>query len=137
MKKLMGLSLLALGLLMASHSEASSVRGAKQVSNVAYTTTVSTISLTPAVLYSVIMSTGAASEYFGVFDSSQAVNVAAACVTSTCGFKARVFYAATSTNTVIQFDPPLQMNTGLMIAPSAATGLVSVVYEKGRITQGY
>lgn len=137
MKKLMGLFLLSLGfLLLSSSSEAAgATRGAKGGYALNYTTTVSTISTSAAVLYQVVMSSGAASEYVALFDASTAGTKAAGTVDSS--LKGRLFYSSATANTVISFDPPMQFTKGLIVGPSANTGASLFIWEPGRVPTGY
>jgi len=135
MKKL--LFVLALGIVCVGSSQAAgAARGAKGMTAVNYTTTASSVSVAgPVALYSVILSSGAASEYVALFDASATGALTSASTGSS--FRTRVFYNSASSNTIVNFDPPLQFNNGLVTAGSAATGAVLFVYEKGRIVQGY
>lgn len=140
MKKLIGLSLLVgLGLALSTNAQAASgVRGSK--------TSVMTfnnigpigVSTGPAVLYSVIIGTGAVTDFVALFDSGSANGLLATSQLATVGFKMRIYASSTTQATQVSFDPPLQFNNGIMAAN--ATTLISslVVFEKGRaIGQGY
>lgn len=122
-----------------THLEAAgAARGAKTTVNVSYTTTVSTVAAGTAVaVYSVVMSTGAAGEFIALFDTSAVGGITSGNTSVVGGFKTRLYYSSTTANTTINFDPPLQFNSGLIVAPSAVTGQSLFTYEKGRVTQGY
>lgn len=130
------LGALVLGLGMAGRSEAAgATRGAKAVATLTYTTTVSTVSLGASVLYAVTLSTGASGEYVAFFDTSTATGITS--TLSTAPLKTRVFFGSTTANTVVNFDPPLQFNNGIVAVDSAITGQSAITYERGRVVSGY
>lgn len=135
-KLLLSIGLFGLFLLCGTSAQAAGpTRGAKASVALSYTTTVSTVSARgPAVLYSVILSTGASGEFVALFDSATVNGLASGTLTN---MKTRCVYASTSANTQCNFDPPLQFVNGIMAAPSAATGQALIVYEIGRIVNGY
>lgn len=123
--------LFVLGLLvMAGVSEAASGRGgAKAYKNVGYSVAVSTVANGPAVLYEVILASGASGEWISLFD---AANMAGKDAYTTTGLVARFLYPSTTANTVIVLDPPLQFNSKMYAVGSAVTGSATFVYEGGR-----
>jgi hypothetical protein len=141
MKKLMGLSFLALGLLvMANRADAASpARGAKGSTSILYTTTVSTISLNPAVLYSVICSSPTtAGDYVVLFDSSTSIGISSGMATSPLKTKIILSSSTSASNAgKIDYDPPLQFSKGIIAVLSAATNSCMFVWESGHVTQGY
>jgi hypothetical protein len=137
MNKLMAFLLLGLGLVMLpSRGEcAAAARGAKNYSTSTFTTTASSVSVSGAgVVYGVILGTGTAgTDFLSLFDAS---SIAALTSTST-SFKVRVNVSSATQNTIVSFDPPLQFNSGIVAANSAATLWSTVIYEKGRLPTAY
>lgn len=135
MKKI--LVVLLLGLAWAGTSEAANpTRGAKGMATAAYTVQMTTVSASAAVVYSVFISSGQPQiEYVVLFDSATAVGNSA----TFRGSSFRTMCGATSTTTVTQcnYDPPLQFNNGVIAAQATAVTHSLIVYEKGRVTQGY
>lgn len=144
MKKLIvGVSLL-MGMCFLSSSRAqaaSGVRGAKTSLAVNYTTTISTVALqTPAVLYSVILGTGiAGTDYVALFDTGAvAIPTIAANTTATAAnLKMRLYFVGLASQTVVNFDPPIQFNNGIVAGLLSSGNAALFVFEKGRVTQGY
>lgn len=138
MKKFLALSFLALGLLIgAGRSEAASPsRGAKQLFPINYTVTASspTARAGPITVYSVIMSTGAGGDYVALFDTNTVTGVTATLLTT---MTTRCMAASTIATTMCNYDPPLQFRLGLGAILSSALNQALIVYEPGRVTQGY
>lgn len=141
MKKLLGVSLAVVLCFGASMSHAAgAARGAKPSVAVNYTTTVSTIALqTPAVLYSVILGTGVAGDFVAIFDTGAVAipNINSGQISSASNLKMRLYNVGAASQTIVNFDPPLQFNNGIIAAPSTALGAYLFVFERGRVTQGY
>lgn len=141
MKKLISFGMVVLGfLLLSSKAEAGSPsRGAKASFSLNYTTTISSVVLNgPAVVYAVYQATGAASEFVALFDSATVAGINVTTTQTANVLKSRCFFGSTTANSVgCVFDPPLQFNNGIIAADSAATGQSLIVYEKGRLNQGY
>lgn len=146
MKKLMGYSLamLGLGLLMVGKAEAVGVRGAKPVQTINVTPLVVGISTGaaqtsasfPAAVYSVMVGTGAVTDFVAIFDTATAVGINA--VLQTNGFVMRLYATSATQPTQYSFDPPLQFARGLVAANATALVGSFVTYEKGRPAgQGY
>lgn len=134
MKKL--LFVLLLGAVWAGTSEAAGpTRGGKGSVALNYSTTVTTVTVGAGVVYSVIIASGAASEYVVLFDSATTVGLAATTNNST--LKTRCLASSTTGTTQCNYDPPLQFNNGIIAAGSAITAQSLIVYERGRVTQGY
>lgn len=152
MKKLLSLSLMALGVLcLTRQAEASVVaRMPKEVFVSTYTTglvqvtpSVSSLAVTaaqyqPGAVYQVIQASGAASEYFAMYDSSSTASIV-------CGqappsplqqLGPRLLFGSTTAETITTFDPPLIFHNGLVVCDSAVTGSASVTYELGRGLSG-
>jgi hypothetical protein len=133
MKKLLMAALL-LGVVCVAKSEAGV---AKNYYSEKYATTISTVVIGDAALYSVMLGTGAAGEFINFFDTANVTGLATTYITSS-PFVFRLLYStvtpsgATVGNTLYKFDPPIQFNNGIMIAPSAATGTALITYEVGR-----
>jgi hypothetical protein len=127
MKKLLFSLVVAFGLGLVNRAEAASARGeARTGTAVNYTTTVSSISTTAAMVYQVVLSTGASTEYVALHDAASSAAL------SNTTLKTRVVYSSTTQNTVVTFDPPLQFNRGVYAVPSAATGQALIIFGKGR-----
>lgn len=132
MKVLLAAVVLALGMSVKSEA-AGSNRGAKGYAANNYTTTISTLSYGPSVVYGVIMSSvTTAGDYTVLWDSGSATGYTIGVAT---GLIARLI-GSTSSQYIV-FDPPLQLKNGIAIGNSAATNAAVVIYEKGRVTQGY
>lgn len=131
-------ALFLMGSLMGAVYAASGVRGAKAATSIATTTSVIGVSSGPAVLYSVLMSSGAVNDFVVFFDSNSAVGITNTSMASALGYRMR-FYSVgfTSATTVYTLDPPVQFYNGMMVSPSAIGLSTMITYEKGRITQGY
>lgn len=135
MKKII-FGLFALLAISAVNAEAASgVRGAKGSFALNYTTTVSTvIARSPAAVYAVVLSTGAAGEFVALWDAATVTGGQNA--QTLTNLKTRCQFSASS-NTFCNYDPPLQFINGVIVAESAAAGQALVIYEPGRVTQGY
>lgn len=137
MKKLMAVLLLGVAC-MAVSSKAQAVsaaaRGAKYMANVSYTTTVSSVSVSgPAAVYGVILGTGVAgTDYMAIFDRASIGNATVQGNTMI----ARIYASSTTQNTYVQFDPPLQFNSGIVAGNSTNAIWGTIIYEKGRVTNG-
>lgn len=130
--------LFALGLVMSlfGMAHASANRGGKAMVSATQATTGVIISSGPAVLYSVIMGTGAVTDFVTIFDT----NTTAALTSGsqlTGNFRMRAYPTSATANTQITFDPPLQFKTGIYVIPGTALGTAVFTWEPGRITQGY
>jgi hypothetical protein len=138
LNKLIGLLVLGFGVLVVtdSHAAAAPARGAKNIASVNYTTTASTVAANgAAVVYGLILSTGTAgTDFTALFDAATAASIAAG---NNTNMKARVNVSSATQNTIVVFDPPLQFNTGVIVANSSAANWALVIYEKGRIPNGY
>jgi len=97
-----------------------------------YTTNIIGVSTGPAVLYGVILSSGATGEFVAFFDTNTVQGIAA---NSSNVLVTKFFFVANGSGTVIPLDPPIQFNVGLFAADSAATGQSVILYEKGRRAQ--
>lgn len=130
------MSVLMLGLfLVGSAYAASGVRGAKAMTTSTQTASGVIIASGPVVLYSVIIGTGAVTDFVTIFDTNTtAALVAASQLTG--NFRGRLYPTSATANTNIVFDPPLQFRAGLYAIPATALGTYTFVWEGGRITQG-
>lgn len=137
MKKL--LFVLLLGVVWAGTSEAAGpTRGAKGSYMLSYATTVSSPTATagPFVVYGVVVSTGASGDYVALFDSSTVTGLTFNSTTAGV-FKGRCYASTTTAATFCNYDPPLQFNLGLQAALSTANDHALIIFERGRVTQGY
>ena len=136
MRKL--LVVLLLGVIWAGKSEAAGpTRGAKGSISMVYALSGSSVAIVSgsAVVYSIIMSTGATGDFVVLFDSASLNGLAS--TTSTSVMKTRCMAGSTITTTMCNYDPPLQFNLGLAAVNSTVNNSALIVYEKGRVTQGY
>lgn len=139
MKKLIGFSLLVLafGLFYKPPTveAVQAARGAKMSTSILFTVTPASVSVSgPAVVYGVILSSGTAgTDYVVLFDSG----AIAGNLPTTMTFKTKIIASSATQNTVVSFDPPLQFNSGIIAANNAATLWSTIIWEKGRVTQGY
>lgn len=118
---------LVIGTVSLSHA-AAAVRGGKPYKSINFSATAVIACKGPAVLYSVVSSTGATSDYV-VFRDSATANTSSTPVV-------RVGLATTGV-TNVTFDPPIQFVNGISVNAPAGVEIVSVTCESGRITQGY
>lgn len=143
MKKLIAAAALVFGLFLGSHLTPSAqavnpVVSPKPSGVLSYTTTASTFTIGPTVLYAVNLTTGATQEFVAIFDTNTATgyNGAGTAITSqttssASGFKFRVYYSSVTANTQYRFDPPLQLYYGLQAVDSAGSGAALFEYEQG------
>lgn len=117
------------GLAMAGSAYAANgVRGAKAKRTINFSATAVLPCSGPGAVYSVIVSTGAATDYAVLRDSNTANTTSAIALS----------LAANTTNTAqLTLDPPLQFTNGISFNVPATMNAASVVYECGRVTQGY
>ena len=99
-----------------------------------YSTTPTLVASGPGAVYQVVMATGTASEYVILVDSASVTGVVA--TSNSKAITPRLFYGSTTASTVITFDPPIVFRNGLVVAPLANTGQLSVSYETGRSIGG-
>ena|SRR5579872_2590672 len=96
----------------------------------------------PGVVYQVILSSGASSEFVILVDSTNCTGITAGQnpgTTPTQGYTSltsHLLYGSTTANTTITFDPPLRFDQGLCFVDSAGTGQAAVTYELGRGVSG-
>jgi hypothetical protein len=94
----------------------------------------------PGALYQVTLSSGAASEFIELFDSTFTItNCALAAGTQIANqnlVTPRLLYGSTTANTVFTFDPPIRFDWGLWMCDSAQTGQAGITYELGRGISG-
>ena len=113
---------------------ASGVRGAKSAVTFV-STTPQTITKSPSAVYSVVLGTGAVTDYVVLFDSA---NATAAVVTQNSGnFRGKYYPSSATANTQITFDPPLQFANGITAVSATSLVPTTVVYEIGRVNSGY
>lgn len=156
MKKLLSFTLMAFGLLlMPSKAHAGWYKGApKEVFVTPYSTLGSTVTPTvstntpiaaqymPGVVYQVVLSSGAASEYIVLYDSTNCTGLTTTTAVGNLPAQTyqnlgpRIFYVSTTSNTVVTFDPPIRFDQGLCVIDSAITGQASITYELGRGISG-
>lgn len=155
--RLFGSILLAFGLVaMGSLATRASVvaRSPKEVYVLSYTTTVSTVTpaissnaatnaaFQPGAVYQLLFSTGAAGEYFEMYDSTGTVGISCGAPANGSAqlllgprFMLPQLITSTTTSGVV-FDPPLVFHNGLVACDSAVTGQTSISYELGRGLSG-
>jgi hypothetical protein len=126
-KKLLAVSLVVA--LAGMAYAAPGVRGAKGYKNITASATAIGVCLAPGggALYSVVASTGAATDYIVFRDSNTANTTSTELIRIGQG-------VATLTN--VTFDPPIQFKNGIVANAPATTGSVVWTYECGRVTQG-
>lgn len=134
MKKL--LVVLALALLWSGKANAD--RGAKAMSAINYTTNLSTVTVKAAVLYGIVISSSPSTDWLTIYDSNTAVGYTAGGVAAgTTGQRVRILLSTGSVNAPYTFDPPLQFEKGIIAGVSNAADAVTLIWEPGRIIQGY
>jgi hypothetical protein len=152
MKKTLSLILAAFGLFcLASRSDAATyARGPKEIKNIGFTTTITTItansfntvslstSSMPGAVYDVYLGTGAAGDYCVLYDTNVALFLTAPTggqnLSSQLG--PRLFMGSSAATTVIPFDPPLIFYSGLYAACTTAGDSAAVEFETGRGLSG-
>lgn len=127
---------MVIGLMSAVYA-ASGVRGAKATTSIAGTTSIIGVSSGPAVLYGVLLSSGTAFDFTVFFDSNSAVGLVSGSMTS-AAYRGRFYSTGISSGTALfNLDPPWQFTNGLMVSNSVVGTAAVIIYEKGRVTQGY
>jgi hypothetical protein len=140
MRKIIGFCLvITLGLCF-MNAIVSAQSGAKASKLITNTTNVVGISTGPAVLYSVIYGTAPVSDYLVFFDTDSVSGYTTATGGNTLKFK--LFISSNTawtpgTSQIYRFDPPIQFNLGLFVAPASVGSNAAIVYEKGRVVEGY
>lgn len=148
-KLFVGLVLAFVGIGMASYLQASVVaRSPKRVSNILYTTTVSSISVVnttgavvaamqePGAVYQVMLSTGAVGDYFVLYDTGNVLGISLAAGPASAQLTGKIFVSTNTANTLITFDPPIMFFNGLVGILSSANTAASVTWESGRGLSG-
>jgi len=115
---------------------ASGVRGAKGFKVLTQSTTALAVATGPTAVYSIVIGTGAVTDYVVLLDSANATAATVANQLGT-GFRGRFYPSSATQNTAILFDPPLQFNNGVTAIAATALGTYLISYELGRVTQGY
>jgi hypothetical protein len=130
MKKLMGLVLLALMLGMVSRSEAamSSARGAKYFKTINFSASASLLCKGPGVVYSILTSTGAVTDYVVLRDSATA---------NTSSTVAVSFSPSATLTQNITLDPPLQFKNGISVNAPATNSWELVTFDCGVEVEGF
>lgn len=126
----LGLMVLVAGGLHAAANQ----RGAKGTTNVGQSTNPIGVSSATATLYSVIVGTGAVTDFVTLFDSASVSGLTSGALTG--NFKARVYPSSATQNTQITFDPPLLFKNGIIAIPATALVNYLFVWESGRAVQG-
>ena len=96
----------------------------------------------PGAVYQVTLSSGAASEYILMVDTTNCTGITATMAVGNSPTQTyqmigpRLIYASTTANTTFTFDPPIRFDQGLCVIDSAATGGASITYELGRGLSG-
>ena len=156
MKKLLSFTLMAVGLLMMPHQAhavwyrgapkevfvSSPTTGGIQLTPNISTNATSNAAYNPGAIYQVILSSGAASEYIVMYDSTNCTGLAT--TTAIGNLPAQTYgnlgphliYSSTTANTVVTFDPPIRFDQGLCFFDSATSGSASITYELGRGVSG-
>lgn len=90
----------------------------------------------PGAVYQVTLSSGAASEFVLLVDSSACQGLTATLTTGITQVGPRLLYNSTTASTVYTFDPPINFYNGLMEIDSAVTGQAAITWEEGRTVGG-
>lgn len=136
-------SVAALALLAVVVQAAPGVRGAKgsvsifgSASPVGVSTGTYASLKNPGVLYSVVIGTGAVTDFVVLFDTNSAVGLTSA-LQGTNGYVMRLYASSATQNTQYTFDPPIQFNNGIIAGNSTVLMSSVITYEKGRQPNGY
>jgi hypothetical protein len=128
---------LGVALFLAVAAYAAQVRGAKGITSTYGSTSAVMVSSGPTAVYSVMIGTGAVTDFVVLFDSNSTNGITSLLQTSASGYRVRVYASSATQPTQVTLDPPWQFNNGL-VAINATGVMTSVIgYEKGRVTQGY
>lgn len=115
-------------------------RSPKKVQCTNYSTTIQTAVVGPGALYAVLLGTGASNEFLAVFDSATITGLTTSSSVAQIGphwFEGNPAAAVSwSSNSLYNFDPPIEFLNGLMFGNSAATGQGCVEFEQGRGLSG-
>lgn len=125
-----------LGFLAVASNAAPGVRGSKGMTLMTGAVTTVGISTGPAVLYSVVLGTGAVTDFVAIFDSATPTGLSAILQTQASGYKGRIYPSSATQNTNVVFDPPLQFNKGIVAIQSTALVPALFVWESGRSPNG-
>lgn len=134
MNKLIGCSALvaAMWLCFGVSAEAASARGgAKPMKVVSVSTTQTPVSEGPTTVYSIMLGTGAVTDYVVLVDSANATAWAVASQSTANGFRGRFYPGSATVNSNLVFDPPLLFANGLTMINSTVLMTAGVVYEPG------
>lgn len=139
MKKLIVLSLAFMGLCMVgTKSEAApGVRGGKAVAANLQSTTANVVTKGPATVYSVVIGTGAVTDFIVLFDSANATAATSVPQSAASGYRGRYYASSATANTQFTFDPPLIFTNGLTAVNSTSVMSAIITYESGKAVQGY
>lgn len=139
MNKKLEMALLSLGFVLLSGSAVyagSGVRGAKAHKVISQSTAVNTIASGPVTIYSVVIGTGAVTDYVVLLDSANATAATAAAQVVANGYRGRIHASSATQNTNIVFDPPLQYQNGLTAINATAVMTSGITYQPGRDISG-
>lgn len=136
MKKLIVLSMAMLGLAVVSEA-APGVRGAKAVVPALQSTTAVIASKSPATVYSVIIGTGAVTDFVVLFDSANATAQTSVPQTAASGYRGRFYASSATAVTQVSFDPPLYFKNGVTAVNSTLLMSSFITLESGKAVQGY
>lgn len=124
-------------LLAGAANAAPGVRGAKPFVSTFGTTSAVMVSSGPTTVYSVVLGTGAATDFAVLYDSGSTNGITAAgLLQSSGGFKLRLYSTSTANGNVV-FDPPLIFRNGVVLGNATAVMTSIVTYEKGVASSGY
>ena len=130
MKKSMGivLGVISVAFLAVSVNAAIAARGAKAYKTINFSATAQELCSGPGAVYAVWASSAAVTDYVVLRDSATANTSSTAAI--------QVSPSATL-NTQNTFDPPVQFNNGISVNAPATNRWTTVIYECGRVVQGY
>lgn len=123
---LFGVSLV--GMAVHKVDAAAAVRGAKAKTVINFSATAVRACNGPGVAYSVILATGATTDFAVLRDTNTA---------NTSSAQTAMVAAATAAGTQVTFDPPIQFRNGISFNAPATLPSATLLYECGVIVQGY
>ena len=130
-------ALVGLGLLAMKSEAAPGVRGGKAVVPALQSTTPVIASKIPATVYSVLVGTGAVTDFIVLYDSANATAATSVPQTAASGYRGRWYAQSATSPTQITFDPPLIFKNGVTAVNSTSVMSAFVTLEAGKVVQGY
>lgn len=114
----------------------SGVRGAKAVKVISQSTTAAPIISGPATVYSIVLGTGAVTDFVVLLDSANATAGSSTSQSTSNGFRGRFHASSATQNTTFLFDPPMFFANGLTAINATAVMTTGITYQPGKALSG-